>query len=37
MFQYLEAMVSNTNLTFPAEQLKAMYDLYIDIVTIHVT
>ena len=37
MFQYLEAMVSNTNLTFPPELLKAMFELYIDLVSIHVT
>ena len=36
MFQYLEAMVSNTSLSFPQELLKAMFELYIDLVSIHV-
>lgn len=36
MFQYLEAMVSNTNLTFPPELLKAMFELYVDLVSMNV-
>ena len=37
MFQYLEAMVTNTALTFPPELLKTMFELYIDLVSIHVS
>ena len=32
MYQYLEALVSDKNCTFPPELLKQMFELYIDIV-----
>ena len=37
MWQYLEAMVMNHKLEFPAELLKAMYELYLDICVIHLS
>ena len=37
MWQYLEAMVANKQLEFPAELLKAMFELYLDISAIYVS
>ena len=37
MFQYLEALIGNGNkLNFPADLVKPMYDLYMDIATMYV-
>ena len=35
MFQYLEAMVQNKELSFPSELLRPMYELYLDISTMY--
>ena len=37
MWQYLEAMVANKELGFPGDLLKAMFELYLDICSIHVS
>ena len=36
MFQYLEGLVQQTELLFPPELLKPMYDLYLDIMAYYV-
>jgi hypothetical protein len=36
MFQYLEALVANKELTFPPELLKPMYELYLDLSSMYV-
>jgi len=35
MYQYLEALVGNTDLAFPVQLLKPMYELFLDITTIY--
>ena len=36
MFQYLEALVANKELTFPPELLRPMYELYLDLSLMYV-
>ena len=35
MFEYMEAMIKSTHLTFPTELLKSLFELYIDLVNIY--
>jgi hypothetical protein len=37
MFYYLEALVSNTELSFHASLLKEMFELFFDLIVIFVT
>ncbi len=35
MYQYLDALVANSELSFPKELLKPMYELFLDITTMY--